>query len=199
MHKPRNDGVRSLHDAARHGHVDTARLLLQLRADVNAQSKSGQTACYSAAFCGHDRVVRTLNTARASFIPNNEGSTPVYIAAQEGHERVIVTLARARASIDIAAAQGPTPISMAAQTKREVVVRVLAHLGARLLKPNGDGFWCHYQDDDPTQQRMRDFWLRVIAAGGDEPTEASRRIRRHLMIKAKMHDPRDGSADAEPL
>ena len=39
---------------------------------------------------------------------------------------------------------------------------------------------------------MTDFWRSVIDAGGDEPTEASRRTRRRMMIKAKMHDPRDG-------
>ena len=61
-----------------------------------------------------------------------------------------------------------------------------------MLDGDGDGFWFSYPDDDPTQQQMRDFWQRVTDAGGDEPTEASRRIRRRLMIKAKMHDPRHG-------
>ena len=120
------------------------------------------------------------------------------MAANEGRDRVIVTLARARASIDDATEDGATPIAMAAQKNHEVVVRLLAHLGARLLIPDGRGFWLGCQDDD-TRQRMGDFWLRVISAGGDEPTEASRRTRRRLMIKAKMHDPRDGSADEEPL
>ena len=71
-------------------------------------------------------------------------------------------------------------------------------MGARLLVPDGRGFWLAYQDEE-TRRRMRDFWQRVIDAGGDKPTEASRRIRRRLMIKAKMHDPRDGGGDAEPL
>ena len=42
-------------------------------------------------------------------------------------------------------------------------------------------------------------WLRVIRAGGDEPTEESRRLRRCLLVQAKMHDPRDGGPDEEPL
>ena len=77
-----------------------------------------------------------------------------------------------------------------------LVIRLLAHLGSRLRRPDGVGFWRYYDD---TRQRRGDFWRSVISAGGDEPTEASRRIRRRLMIKAKMHDPRDGSANAEPL
>ena len=64
-------------------------------------------------------------------------------------------------------------------------------MGARLIKPNGRGFWLHYKDED-TRTRMNDFWLRIINAGGDEPTEESRRLRRRLLVQAKMHDPRDG-------
>ena len=107
-------------------------------------------------------------------------------------------LARARASIDDADTHGVTPIVIAAQQTHEVVVQLLAHLGARLLRPDGDGFWCHYRDDN-TRQRMDAFWRSVIAAGGDEPTEDSRRLRRCMMIEAKMHDPRDGGPDEEPL
>ena len=55
-----------------------------------------------------------------------------------------------------------------------------------------------YQDDD-TRMRMNDFWLRIIRAGGDEPTEESRRLRRRLLVQAGVHDPRDGGPDEEPL
>ena len=47
--------------------------------------------------------------------------------------------------------------------------------------------------------RTNNFWSRIINAGGDEPTEESRRTRRRLLVQAKMHDPRDGGPDAEPL
>ena len=143
-------------------------------------------------------MIRLLISACASFITASDDATPVFVAAQMGHDRVIVTLAKARASIDDPTADGTTPISMAAQKKHENVVRLLAHLGARLICPDGDGFWCSYQDDD-TRNRMRDFWPRIIAAGGDEPTEESRRTRRRMMVQAKMHDPRDGGPDAEVL
>ena len=71
-------------------------------------------------------------------------------------------------------------------------------MGARLLDGRGDGFWLRYQDQD-TRKRMCDFWPRIIDAGGDEPTEESRRLRRRLLVQAKMHDPRDGGPDEEPL
>ena len=46
---------------------------------------------------------------------------------------------------------------------------------------------------------MRDLSLRLVRAGGDEPTEESRRLRRRLLVQAGMHDPRDGGIDEEPL
>ena len=49
------------------------------------------------------------------------------------------------------------------------------------------------------RNRANDFWLRIINAGGDEPTEESRRLRRRLLVQAGMHDPRDGGPDEEPL
>ena len=64
-----------------------------------------------------------------------------------------------------------------------------------------DGFFVRglaYLDDD-TRMRMNDFWLRIINAGGDEPTEESRRLRRRLLVEAGKHDPRDGGPDEEPL
>ena len=139
-----------------------------------------------------------LISARALFIANSGGATPVTIAAQEGHHRIIATLAKARASIDQQENDGWIALSIAAMKKHENVVRLLAHLGARLIMPNGDGFWQVVKDDE-TRNRMGHFWRRVIAAGGDEPTEESRRTRRRLMVQAKMHDPRDGGPDAEPL
>ena len=59
------------------------------------------------------------------------------------------------------------------------------------MLPNGHGFWGAYRDDD-TRMRMNDFWLRIINAGGDEPTEESRRLRRRMLVQAGKHDPRDG-------
>ena len=132
------------------------------------------------------------------FIANNNGATPVFVAAEFGHDRVIVALARAKASIDQPHSLGRTPLGKAAHMKRETVVRLLAHMGARLLDGDGRAFWSSYQDED-TRERANDFWLRIIDAGGDEPTEESRRLRRRLLVQAGKHDPRDGGPVAEPL
>ena len=77
-----------------------------------------------------------------------------------------------------------------------VVVRLLAHMGARLHLPDGDGFWLCYQDDD-TRMRMNDFWPRIIDAGGDEPTEEPCRIRCIIRAQAGQHMQRRMRACAE--
>ena len=144
-------------------------------------------------------MIRLLISARASFIANNLGSTPVWVAAQNGHDRVIVTLARARASINDQTNDGCIPIATAAQRKHESVVRLLAHMGARLIDKAGRGLWLAHPTADPRRAEMREFWLRIINSGGDEPTEQSRRLRRRLLVQAGKHDPRDGGPDEEPL
>ena len=83
---------------------------------------------------------------------------------------------------------GGTPIAIAANQKHEDVVRLLAHMGARLRMPDGRGFWFSYEET--YGRSVHDFWLRIINAGGDEPTDESRRLRRRLLVQAKMHDPR---------
>ena len=66
-------------------------------------------------------------------------------------------------------------------------------MGARLTFDHVQqrvGFWRCYEDD-AKRKCMDDFWSRVIEAGGDVPNEESLRIRRKMMIEAKLFDPRE--------
>ena len=83
---------------------------------------------------------------------------------------------------------------MAAHQAKEDTVRLLAHMGARLLDGDGDGFWMSYQDDD-THARMAAYWQSVIDAGGDEPTAQSLRTRRTMMVEGGMHYSRQSVFD----
>ena len=49
----------------------------------------------------------------------------------------------------------------------DLIDAFLAHMGARLLRPNGTGFWTTYEDDD-TRNRMADLSLSIIRAGGND-------------------------------
>ena len=107
---------------------------------------------------------------------------------------MFTTLIELRAVIDLANNHGVTPIAMAASENRDETVRLLAHMGARLTLTHVQvgrpaGFWYAYQEE-VKRNRMHEFWTGVIKAGGDAPTEESLRIRRKMMIEAKMFDPR---------
>ena len=65
--------------------------------------------------------------------------------------------------------------------------------------PGGDGFFWQVVRDDGVRDRMADLWLGIINAGGDEPTEESRRLRRRMLVQAGEHDPRDGGPDEESV
>ena len=70
------------------------------------------------------------------------------------------------------------------------MVRLLAHLGARLNRSNGRGFWMTYQDSDK-RQKATEFWTGIVQSGGDEGTDDSLRKRIIMLENAKMWDPRD--------
>ena len=68
-------------------------------------------------------------------------------------------------------------------------------MGARLLQPDGEGFWANYEDP-ATHDRMRDLSLSIIRAGGNDSapgqpvTGASLATRVALLNAAELYDPR---------
>jgi ankyrin repeat protein len=187
----------TLRFATQKGHFEIVRLLLQLRADTNAQDELGNTACHDAAHFGHHRVVHALVNARANpDLQCKTGGTPLYMTAQAGQTSAAITLVACRASLNIPMHnRGTTAIAKAAHMNHDEIVRLLAHAGAHLHIASGvnagRGFWgaC---SDGATRQRMNTFWRGVAAAEANQKSpEGGLRIRRKMMIKAKMLDPRD--------
>jgi ankyrin repeat protein len=54
------EGVRPLHEAAHHGHVDASLVLVEVGADLEAATAGGLTPLHAAARRGHVTVVKTL-------------------------------------------------------------------------------------------------------------------------------------------
>jgi ankyrin repeat protein len=79
-------GDRPLHRAAMEGHVETARALLELGADVNAADNLGARPLHWAADRGHMDTIRLLIEHGAQVNAENcEGKTAADWAASEGH------------------------------------------------------------------------------------------------------------------
>lgn len=83
-------GYTPLHYAARGGHVECVRFLLQERACVDARTSGGATALHRAAFIGKDVICSLLLQAKASaIIQDSDGQTPLHKAAMQRHESTV--------------------------------------------------------------------------------------------------------------
>ena len=83
----------------------------------------------------------------------------------------------------------------AAHEGHNEVVSLLAHMGARLLMPDGRGFWLAYPPDTRLNkgrgELAREFWPRLVAECGDDGSEESLTKRRAMLKANKMYDPRN--------
>jgi hypothetical protein len=78
-----------LHVAASDGNAELASSLLDVGAQIDSRTKSGETALFCACEAGHASVVKVLLAAGADlWIGTASGENPLYISALRGHEQV---------------------------------------------------------------------------------------------------------------
>ena len=153
--------------AARYGHTDAVRALLEGGAKTSLKNKSGWTALTDAAWHGHTEAVRALVEGGADAgYRSPDGMCPLRIAAQRGHAEAAAVLGAATdvdagsgealmaaawnghveavralvaagATLDVAAADGTTALKIAQTKKHEDVVQVLLDAGANPDKGQG--------------------------------------------------------------
>ena len=91
-----NSGYTPLHYAARGGHVECVRLLLELRAPVLARTSGGATPLMRAAYSGHAAVCGLLLRAGAPVdAQDSDSESALHKAASQGHEAVVTLLQQA--------------------------------------------------------------------------------------------------------
>ncbi len=112
--------------AAREGHTDVIRMLLNGGAKVDRSGKGGQTPLIKAASEGRIDAVRTLLNNRAKVDRSGkDGGTALMVAAQEGHPDVIKTLLARGAEVDRSGEDNVTALMRAVCKGHIVVVRRL--------------------------------------------------------------------------
>ncbi|XP_041531249.1 cortactin-binding protein 2 isoform X2 [Microtus oregoni] len=111
------DGHSALYSAAKNGHTDCVRLLLNAEAQVDAADKNGFTPLCAAAAQGHFECIELLTAYDANI--NHAaagGQTPLYLACKNGNKECIKLLLEAGADRSIKTRDGWTPIHAAVDT-----------------------------------------------------------------------------------
>lgn len=124
-------GETPLHRACGAGHLEAARLLLEMGADPSPQAKEGETPMHLAALEGNGPLVRLLLEAGARVdVASDTGLTPLHLAAMRGDEAIVQALLEAGASVHAVDAGGNQPLHRAAAEGHLRVVDALLGAGA---------------------------------------------------------------------
>ncbi len=131
------DGATALHWAAHRDDLETAALLLDAGADVNAANDLGVTPLVLAIVNGNAAMVDTLLAARANanVAALSTGETPLMAAARTGHATIVRALLAHGADVNVAeTAHGQTALMWAAARGHSAVVSTLIEVNADVKK-----------------------------------------------------------------
>lgn len=119
-------------DAAMRGALETVRLLIKQKADVNVARPDGMTALHWAARRGDVAVAQTLIDAGAHLeAPTRIGAyTPLHVAAKGGHAAVVRALLEAASNARATTTSHATPLHFAAGSGNADAVTALLDHGA---------------------------------------------------------------------
>jgi ankyrin repeat protein len=117
----------SIHEAAKHGDVETARTLLKGKPQlVLSKNDYGWTPLHWAAWTGHKAVAELLLKNKAEVnARTNHGNTPLHDAALKGHKDIAKLLLAKKAEVNAGDKNGMTPLHLAAEKGHKDVVELL--------------------------------------------------------------------------
>nr|Q2IBF8.1 RecName: Full=Cortactin-binding protein 2; Short=CortBP2 [Eulemur macaco macaco]ABC87445.1 cortactin-binding protein 2 [Eulemur macaco macaco] len=125
------DGHSALYSAAKNGHTDCVRLLLNAEAQVNAADKNGFTPLCAAAAQGHFECVELLIAYDAHINHAADGGqTPLYLACKNGNKECIKLLLEAGTDRSVKTRDGWTPVHAAVDTGNVDSLKLLMYHGA---------------------------------------------------------------------
>jgi len=130
-----------LHEVAKNGYLEVARLFVDRGADVSAANGDGWTPLHEAAKHGDGELARMLVDRGADVsVANGGGWTPLHEAATRGEEELARFLVERGADISAANGDGWTPLHAAAQNGHSALARLLVILGANVSAANRGGW-----------------------------------------------------------
>ena len=118
-----NSGITALMVAAKAGHTEVVRVLLEGGADPNIQDTTGVTALMAAAQAGHTEVVRVLLEGGADpNIQNKEGLTALMYAAHLGTLGEVETLLKWHPEINAKDSNGNTALDYTKSSEMQALL-----------------------------------------------------------------------------
>jgi ankyrin repeat protein len=128
VNMPDEAGYTPLHYAAYFGHLEAARYLVSIGADVAAVSMDPlrNQPLHAAATSGHHEIVRLLLDQGADPRAEQSGQwTALHGAAEKGHAAVVSVLLERGAVRSAKSYSGATPLSLARERNHPAVVELL--------------------------------------------------------------------------
>lgn len=125
------DGHSALYSAAKNGHTDCVRLLLNADAQVDAADRNGFTPLCAAAAQGHYKCVELLTAYDADINHTADGGqTPLYLACKNGNKECIKLLLEAGSDRSIKTSDGWTPVHAAVDAGHADSLKLLMYHSA---------------------------------------------------------------------
>ena len=125
------DGFSLLHEASCNGQVNSARVLLDTGAHVNAKGYNGWTPLHYASNYGHPKLVRLLLEQGANLnARSTKQDTPLYWACDKGHLEVVQILLDHGADLNIRGDGSLTPYQVVTRGGHRGVAQLLLEHGA---------------------------------------------------------------------
>lgn len=186
VNAPQPDGMTALHWAARHGELESAKLLIAAGADAKAVNRYGVTPLSLACTNGNTTIVELLLEAGAdpkTTLPS--GETALMTASRTGRLGPVQALLAREADVNAREHKGQTALMWAAAEGHLDVVDVLLKAGADFRTPLPSGFTPLFF---AVREGRAPVVFRLLEAGVDV-NEAMRPERRNGVTRGRPTSP----------
>ena len=182
-----------LGDAARNGHLESVRLLVEQGSDINMLGRSHSTPLHLASWMGHLDVVQYLVEQGAAIdkttADHNRSYTPLSGAAYAGYLEITRYLLEQGADRDKADGDGETPLHDAAREGHLEIAMLLMSYGTDLNARNKYGeLPIDVAVTDEIKQAIRDEPRRRMDHGHKRATEQDRHPNAAASASAQQED-----------